>query len=287
MHLGDLLGTLVFPNLVLSEVALIHFHILFIVPKRVDDTFVDCLTLEKKLFDEVLFEWRRNYGSRKYPDYRPLCTYFRKFVRGRVRSNFDLHYVNPVFSSGGSADVCFYVMKYMLKPSDRQQRLQQALRLNLDEDEYEDLWSLVRPRHFESEGLGLGSSDYFMNGQHRIYSVDSRILSHLRKGIEASKSFDNPFPQISSVDDGKYHPLARYYKNRPEVFTMDDFYDFYYASKDGRPDNVILSDIEHVSQVVKRIDDFDMKKQNVDFQQTALDLDDLYDVCLTDDFIDL
>lgn len=247
-------------------------------PKQDGDTFNDCLSLEHILFNEVLKEWRKNVGSRKFPVYKSLCTYVSKYVRGKLRSNFDLHYVNPVLSDGGSSDVAFYVMKYMLKPSDRAQRLQQALRINLDDDEYEHIWKLVKPRHFESEALGLGRSVYSIgDNDRRVYSPDPRVYSELRKGIEVSKRFVEPIPSLASKDDGKFRPLARYYKNRPEIFTMDDYQDFFYGSKKSRADNVVIPDYDHVSQIVKKIDDFDKKVDDVDFQQSALELDDLFD----------
>ena len=193
-------------------------------PKYDDDDFNTCLNLEKVLFDAVFLEWRRNYGTWRKPDYKPLCTYVRKYVHGRLRSNYDLHYVNPILSSGGSADVAFYVLKYMMKPSNRQIRLQQALKLNLPDDEYEDIWKLVRCRHFESERFGLGTSDY--------KQIPKPIYDHLRHGLDLSKTEkDDPYPSYFSPLDGSKHPLAKYYKSQGDVYTMQDFLDFFYASK--------------------------------------------------------
>lgn len=287
--------------MVASEAGLTHFHILFIVPKHDGDTYGDCLNMEKILFDAVLSEWKRNVteefiwfrGKRvrdwRHPVWKPLCTYVRKTVRGMVRTNFDLHYVNPALSSGGFSDVAFYVIKYMLKPSDRAVSLQRALSLNLEDDEYSRIWSLVRPRHFESDSLGLGMSTDFQRGNvsgHRTYEVHPAVYRRLRDGIDASKRFpDEPLPSVASTDDGKYRPLARYYKGRPEVFTMQDYLDFFYLSRKGRADNVVISDPDHISQVIKAMDEFDRKKDDVSFKDSALELDDLFD--LDDDLLSL
>lgn len=263
-----------------------HFHILFLIPKHDDDDFNFCSALEKQMFDAVLSEWKRNYGTRKNPIYKSLCTYVRKVVHGRLRTNFDLHYVNPLLSSGGESDVAFYVLKYMLKPSTRLIRLQQALRLNLDEDEYNDIWKIVKTRHFESEGFGLGTSDYVSHGSHRIYNVPDKVLNHLRKGIDLSKKeMDEPIPCFFSPVDGKSVPLASYYKNREEVYNMQDFLDFFYASKQSA-DNVIVKDDINVSQVDMAIDKFDNNVKLVDFQQTASELDDLFDSDINSNFLD-
>lgn len=238
-------------------------------PKYDDDDFNTCLNLQKKLFDEVLFEWRRNYGTWKKPDYKPLCTYVRKVVHGRLRSNFDLHYVNPTLSSGGSADVAFYVLKYMMKPSNRQIRLQQALKLNLPEDEFEDIWKLVKCRHFESERFGLGVSDK--------KQIPKPIYDHLRHGLDLSKAVqDEPYACYFSPLDGSKHPLAKYYKSQGDVYTMQDFLDFFYASKQDA-DNVIITDPDHISQIIKSEDDFAKKQDQIEFRQTASELDDLFD----------
>lgn len=276
-------------------------------PKHEGDTFADCIALENRLFTEVLSDWKSNKTDKfitfrgkvvrdwRHPLWVPNCTYVRKFVNGKLRTSYDLHYVNPVLSSGGVADVGFYVTKYMMKPSDRAVRLQQALHMNLPSDEYEHIWSLVRPRHFESEAFGLGCSDFdvefYSNGvglnKKRIYRPHPTVLSHLRKGIEGSKHLPGePIPSIYSPDNGKFVPLAKYYKGRPEVFTMDDFLDFFYASKKVGSDNVVYHDPDDPSQVDKRIDDYRRNLQDVSFQQTAYELDDLFDSDVND-FIEI
>lgn len=289
MPLAVLSGTSRFPNSEVPEDGLTHFHILFLIPKHEGDDHNDCLNLEAVMQREVLSEWKRNYGSRKYPDYRPLCTYVRKFIRGRLRTNFDLHYVNPIMSDGGTADVCFYVLKYMMKPSNRAVRLQQALRMNLPEDEYEDLWSIVRPRHFESEALGLGQCVKTRLPHRYRYEVAKPVLEHLRRGIELSKVADpgkDLMPSYFSPEDGHSSPLAKYYKGNGDIFTMTDYLDFFYLS--NRPaDNIIVKDDVHVSQLVKKVDDFDKKVSGVTFQQSANELDDLYEDFTDSTFIDL
>lgn len=269
-----------------------HFHILFLIPKHDGDTIYDCMNLEKRMFDAVLSEWRRNYGSNRKPIWKPCCSYVRKFIRGRLRTNFDLHYVNPMLSDGGCADVAFYVMKYMLKPSDRVVRLQRALRLNLPEDEYDSLWKMVKPRHFESEAIGYGQCVYDKpsenDGFRRKYYISPDVLSHLKRGIDLSKygASDKPFPQFFTTTDGKSFPLARFYKNNPEIFSQADFLDFYFMDKNSRSDNVVIADDVHVSQLVKGVDDFDKKVKQVEFQQSSDELDDLFEP-LSDDLFTL
>lgn len=263
-----------------------HFHLLFFIPKYDDDDFNTCLTLQKTLFDEVLSEWKRNYGSRKFPDYKPLCTYVRKYVHGRLRTNFDLHYVNPTLSSGAESDVAFYVLKYMMKPSNRIIRLQQALHLNLPDDEYESIWKIVKTRHFESEGFGFGTSDFDVVNGKRIYRVPDKVLNHLKKGLKLSNRMpDEPIASFYSPVDGSSHPLAKYYKSRSEVFTMQDYLDFFYASSKIGADNFIPEEpIDN--QTDQLIVKFDKNVSLVEFSQSANEMDDLFDSDCLNSFLD-
>lgn len=249
-----------------------HFHLIFLLPKFDSDTFIDCLVLEKVLFDNVLSEWKRNYGSKRVPVWKPLCTYRKMYIRGKIRTNYDLHYVNPVLSDGQEADVAFYVLKYMLKPSNREQRLQQALHLNLPEDEYEAIWPVVKSRHFESEAFGLGQSDK-IDGS---YVIHPKVLSYLKDCVVRSKGA-SPFPCFYSPVTGKSFPLSPYYKGFAEIYCEQDALDFYYSDKNGRIDNVIIPDDISLGELLMKESDFDSVVKRVQDYDSALELDDLFD----------
>lgn len=191
------------------------------------------MQLETRGFANVLAEWRRNYGSTRKPVYRPLCTYVRRMIRGELKSTFDFHYVNPSSSSKGMLDVAFYVTKYMMKPSDKALRLQRALKLNLDKDEYDDIWKLVKPVMCASPGLGLS---------------DDVQRSYVRRCIDRSKNTDSEFPRYYSIVDGKSFPLSRYYI-RKGVYDIYDATDFYFRSK--KPADMMMID-ERSSDVKSR-----------------------------------
>lgn len=194
------------------------------------------------MFKSVLKEWRRNYGSKRKPDYRPLCTYKKRYVNGRIRTNYDLHYVNPSLSSDGTSDVAFYVTKYMMKPSKREERLQQALHLNLDESEYESVWSMVRSKTFSSLGLGL-------NGTLTPFGVepDPDLVSYVRQCVELSKVNDQS-PKFYTPATGASFPLSRYYRSKFFCYNIDDEA---YFSQFSRDDNVILDD-DTLSEKINR-----------------------------------
>lgn len=173
-----------------------HFHGLVFVEKRFahDDPLFTAV-LESKIRKVLFKEWRRNYGSTRKPDYRPLFTYRTKFVGGVRYSNFDCHYVVPHATEAGASDVAFYVSKYVLKVSANEVRLQQALRLNLPPEEYPQVWRIVRSKC--SKSLDFGSSTdrevSFVKSQIANTSTDSDGLH-----------FKNP--------DGSRAPLPRYYR---------------------------------------------------------------------------
>lgn len=236
-----------------------HFHVLFLVSKRPQDKYVDCLNLEKLFFDSVLCEWRRNYGSTRNPNYVPLCDYKRVYTRNGVRSNFDLHYVNPASSVGGVSDVAFYVIKYMMKPSDRAIKLQRALKLNLDEDEYNSIWKLVRPRSFKSLRFGDDSFDN-INKTYITFDVED----YIRSCINSSRGSD--YPTFINPVNGSRFPLARYYRDR--FFRIDDCKDFkVFTNPDAYDD-------KHISQLLKSESDYEKKKKFVSNRDLFSEFDD-------------
>lgn len=258
-----------------------HFHILFIISKYETDTHSDCLNLENVMFREVLKEWCRNVGSTKSPVYKPCCTYVRSIIRGKVRTNYDLHYVNPNLTDGGVADVGFYVLKYMLKPDehDRPTRLRRALKLNLSEEEYKSTWSLVKPRHFQSLGFGLGRSQRALGDHGRKYfDMSPKVRDYVRQSVSRSKS-DFPSPRFFNPVDGKPFPLSRYYQTFAELYSVDDALDFFEngVQTNRDKDNVVIHDDVHVSQLLKKEDDFRKIQKMVSERETALELNDLFD----------
>lgn len=230
------------------------------------------------MFRAVLDEWKRNVSDKfiefrgkmvrdwRHPVWKPCCTYVQKFVRGKLRSNYDLHYVNPRTSDGGTADVGFYVLKYMMKPSDRAVRLQQALRLNLPEEEYEDVWNLVKPSVFYSLYFGLGGKN-----------SSRKIVDYLRDSIRKSKKTSD-YPEFINPVDGRHFPLSRYYKSKGDVYTVFDALDFFYGDKDARPDNVIIREDYDLQQILTEESAFSSKVNDVDLKQDSVDFDDLFDL---------
>lgn len=182
-----------------------HFHGLIFVKKEFsngDPLFT--ARLEHTIRSTLFKEWRRNYGSTRNPVWKPLFTYRSKYFAGVRYSNFDCHFVVPFATENGSNDVAFYVTKYILKPSDKEKRLQQALRLNLvtydkdgrpDFSEYESIWQIVKSRCTKSLNFGAATP---------------REIGFIRSQIVSSK--DDPNGLHFKNSDGSTAPLPRYYK---------------------------------------------------------------------------
>lgn len=178
-----------------SEKGRPHFHGLIFIKKNQDDDKLYPAILETSLRKLVLSEWKRNYGSDRVPIWKPLLTFRQKYVGSKRYSNFDLHYCVNHSTEKGVDDVAFYVTKYILKPSVKEARLQQALRLNYDIDEYDEIWKIVRSRSFVSKGFGARSDNE---------------ISYVRSCIEKSKNDPTGLKYFSS--DGTPSPLSRYYR---------------------------------------------------------------------------
>lgn len=172
-----------------------HFHGLIFIPKYSNDDKLLPARLEASVKSIIFDEWRRNYGSTRKPIWKPLFTYRSKYVGGKLYKNFDCHYVAPHSSEHGSDDVAFYVTKYVLKPSKKENDLQKALHLNLDEYEYNSIWPLVKSRCFFSKGFGA--------------STDLE-RDYVRSCIDKSQDDPNGFQYINA--DGSKSSLSRYYR---------------------------------------------------------------------------
>lgn len=146
-----------------------HFHCLFFIPKDSSDNWMDVYNLEHHMYKTFLSQWKRNVATRVnkngdivpdnwHPVYKPLCTYFRRMIAGKMSYNYDLHYVEETIGSDSSG-VAAYCTKYMLKPSSREQKLQRALRLNLSDDQYKEVWKTVRPRYVCSKHFGAKTDE--------------------------------------------------------------------------------------------------------------------------------
>lgn len=245
-----------------------HFHILFLFEKKYFKDYPDILSFEFNAFHTVLNYWSINVGSKRSPKYIPLCTFVQKFSRGKLRSTYDFHYVEPSSSGDSSSDVAFYVLKYMLKPSDRAQKLQQALHLNLEPDLYRKIWATIKPRYFKSLGFGL-------SGLHSDHEDD--IISYLKKCVETSKVSQH-FPCFYNPISGASFPLARYYKNLGQIYNIDDA--FYFHDKNFDPDSQTIVDSDKTSsEIIRSLDKFDRLKDFVDLHDTFEDdLNFLYNV---------
>lgn len=208
-----------------------HIHILFLIRKADPKDKNEPLHLERIMFDKCLEYWARNVGTNRKPIYKPNCTYIRKFIGGKLRTNYDLHYVRPRQGSPQSA-VAFYVMKYMLKGNSHERQLQQALKLNYSESEYYSTWKLVRSRICMSKGFGLNPESFSRKG---IQGIDPEIIKYIREGIERAKANEEAqFPYFFNTDNGKTFPLAPYYKKKSEFYKFDDAISFYYKNMDSQ-----------------------------------------------------
>lgn len=202
-----------------------HFHVLFFLPKRKSDYPDTPLNLEDRLYHVVFDQWKVNVStSRKYPVYEPLFTYRSKWRDNKLYCNYDLHYVKPTVTNDGVSNVAFYVTKYMLKPSTRVKRLQQALRLNLPELEYQSVWRRIRPRFDGSLFVGLGP------GAVRSPFGDIEIDPDIYNYIDSCLDQSDEFPMYFNPVDGKPMPLSRYYKKKAELFPASRALDFHNAS---------------------------------------------------------
>lgn len=260
-----------------------HLHCIFFVKKFPSDTYYDCLNLEDLLFRSVLSEWKRNVAppvwspkrgkflpNRRCPDWKPCCTFVRSYSRHKVRSTFDLHYVNPVLTDGSEADVAFYVSKYMVKESDSVVNMQRFLRLNHSPEEYFATWSLVRPSWFASSGFGFAPDPSSV--KLRSYVPSPHVVSYIRDCVSRSR-LNFASPKFFNPVDGKSFPLSRFYLRNQDCYSVDDrlfFFDKSVASGVARPDALFIDERDR-DRVFVDIDNNRLKFDGLSFDRDDFD----------------
>lgn len=172
-----------------------HFHFILFVPRYKDDSRYVPAQLEYTLYWLFRNEWRRNYGSTRKPDWKPLFTYSEIWKNGKKFCNFDLHYITLHASDNGQDDVSFYVSKYVFKPSKFERRLYCVLRDSLDPAEFFRTWQVVKSRSQFSKGVGCHSE------------LQKSKIAH-----SIALSQNDPTGLKFFASNGKPQPLARYYR---------------------------------------------------------------------------
>lgn len=229
-----------------------HFHLIMFFQRQEGDSIYTPYNLEHEIWPLVLKEWRRNYGSTRKPDYRPLCTYVARWIGGKLNTTYDFHYISSS-NKGNRDDVTYYVTKYLFKDSDKRDSLKSALKINLDYDEYKEVWSKVRPRSFSSLGFGFGSYLNLNPKTHgrlsRIYYLNkTKAADHVRESIARSRQMDDK-PRFYDLSTGKPKPLARYWYRYGTIYTPEDALAFHVASND-RADNVCIDERDLTSKLL-------------------------------------
>lgn len=222
-----------------------HFHILWWLPKYAGEDLSDGYSLNKRIYKVVKDNWCINVGSDRKPIYEPLFSFQSKFYRGKLFSNYDTHLVVPSLTSSGMSSVAFYACKYLFKYSDKEQKRQQALRLNLDSDEYDVTYSLVRSRSFMSTSFGLG-------GLHNRNLIEDYIKKCIKRSDRSLH-----YPQFFNPDTGQSFPLAPFYKSRESLFP------FWVASEFDK-DNPINDDSKDLTECLIAESEFNRISNIVD-----------------------
>ncbi len=236
-----------------------HAHILWFLPKYDNEDYIDGIGLQSRVYESVLSNWCRNVSSiKRCPEYKPLLTYKSKFVNGKLRTNYDTHFVIPSLTKDGISSVAFYCAKYLLKPSQRERRLQQALRLNYDELEYEKAYSVVKSRSLRSTHFGLCQTD-------KSSSYD--IVKYLRDGIKRSKS-NSLFPLYFSPDSQLTFPLSPFYKSKGYIYSFYDSLDF--KMKD---DSIFVDYDKSMTQVFNASNSLEKMRSLVDSKDLSMEFD--------------
>lgn len=251
-----------------------HVHCLIFLERQLSDNVYTPFNLEKIASSEILAEWRRNYGSTRYPDYRPLCTFIQKFRSGKLNSTYDCHYVTPSVTSGTTQDVSFYVSKYLVKDSEARDKVKRGLFAHCPYEEAKEVWSKVRPRSISSLNFGFGCYDDInpkkTSKEQRLALLNSlESASIVRSAIDRSSKTEKT-AKFYDLQTGKPISLARYWYKFGDIYDLEHHNIF--LSRQNRIDGVSIDERDFTSKLVS-LQTFE--RNSKDSKQTEFDL--LYD----------
>lgn len=217
-----------------------HFHAIFFLPKYPgDDVSFTPVQLQRELYVVLLRYWRRNYGSDKYPLYKPLCTPRSSWRDGKLHRNFDVTYCDcrQAKYAEGVGGASIYMSKYMIKESSYVYRLQKAIKLNYTPEEASFLWSKVHPRSACSRGFGVTKSVT----QGSAITPSDEVAAYVRKCIDLSAAAGEPSPRFYNRLSGKTMPMSQVYIDR--FLTPDDRLAFLVNRDPDATDGTYVSDV--------------------------------------------
>lgn len=245
-----------------------HIHCLLLFKKEdIGNKYEDAATFAKEHEWDLFNEWKQVTKKGRYSESYLLSDYRESYRYGIKHKTYDFHFVDPRLTEGGVTDVAFYVLKYMLKGSDHEQKIRQALFLNYSEDEAKKYWNTIKSRKEASIGMGLNVWD----GQ----SYDWEIIEYLREGIERSKNNKSAYPLYYTPERLLTFPLAKYYKNNGLLYNMADAMAFYHNVKRDTPDNQVIYD-KSTDQMVKAFNDYERKLKIIDQDIVSEIIEELY-----------
>lgn len=236
-----------------SEKGRPHFHLLLLFPKSYfpedKESYIqacDAFASKQQHYFTCLNYWRRNVGSRRNPVYKPLTRYKEVWSNGKIRKNYDFHYVNPFLTKNGVEDCGMYCIKYMFKPSTYKDslfaRLKYAFKDDPDKKAFRKAWEKLRPRYFASLGFGYNAKcDVNKHSYIKDQSIVDKIIDSIRVSKEAFE-----YPALFHEFSGRQLLVSPYYLNNTDIYSYDDRL-FFWNKKAARthalPGQTNVSDI--------------------------------------------
>lgn len=215
-----------------------HYHGLLFLQKLKDDDKFTRFNLESLAFSTLLSEWKRNVATTiakrdtarykkgevipntRNPEYVPLCTYVCSYRCRKVRSTYDLHFVEENTSSG-SNDVSYYVSKYLFKDSSAVKYIWKCIYQYYKDDKVgaKDCFDKVfkctsrKSQNFGGIYTYDSYSEYRSNRCNLSLEYNDNVFDYILDMGKISKFTDKPL-QFFDIYTGKTMPLCKYFINK-------------------------------------------------------------------------
>lgn len=174
-----------------------HFHVLFFVKKMPGDEYFTLKQLERTMYWALRNEWRRHYGATNGGQYKPLFTYRERWRKGKLERNYDLHYADPASTDKGETSVAYYVTKYVLKTSKRQDKIARFLYARYGKDVLDEFYPIVKDKMLISKHFGCSTETQWR---------------FLKECIAQTRNSPSGLRYNNHVDG--WFPMCRYFKKK-------------------------------------------------------------------------
>lgn len=266
-----------------------HFHCLLMFRKEdIGKNIEDAANFAEIHKWDMFNEWKIVKGKGRFAPSEQLSQYRESIRYGILHKTYDFHFVDPRLTEGGITDAAFYVLKYMMKAEEElykkswEQKVKGALFTNYDEEEAQEYWNIIKSKQIHTLYFGYNAEriNDHLNFEEGInkkenFKFDEEIIQYLKDGVKQSIKVGNKFPYYYCPEAILTFPLAKYYKNNPDIYSVEDHDIFIKRNLNDKP-CLLMDEPFNYTDAIKKFNDYERKLKVMNQDVFSETLEELY-----------